>query len=885
MKLNNISIRTRFFLLLTGTVIFWLIAGLFALSLMDKLSRYQGIDRKIGTLHREILRMENSVQYFYSYDLPSESFHESGRSEGLSRFTGAIRNAGSLLGELKNEAGISGNPVIRQKLNKLLEYLEGTDDLMKTMVDRTRQRGWKEYGLNGVLEAQIKEFETGLSRGTGQQWQDLLSGARLYLAAPGSVQLNALLNRINEMRSTLPGTPAGPAARSAGTGSMISFLDNLRELLQMDLELGTTRYEGLRSRVSGSIRILDEEAEALAVLFSIEHQNRIRQIRWGMISLVLLSASIYAILLYLFSRSIRRGLHALGEFTSKLVEGRFPENSPADGNDEFSVISGHLGEFVQSLKNKAGFAAQLAGGKNPAPLQALGPEDSLANSLINLQKSLQSARMEEEKHQKARDERRWTSEGMAKFGDILRIHNKDTISLSENVIRELVNYLNASAGGIFLVNRQEEEPLLELVACFAYDRKKHLKQGFRFGEGLVGTCAIEKEKIFLTEIPEDFIQIVSGLGESKPGCLLLIPLQLEDVTLGVIEIASLKTFANFEIDFVENLAGSIASAVSTVQMNMRTALLLEQSQQQARDMAKQEEIMRQNMEELQTTQEESARRESEISGILNGIHNSSLVAEFNMQEELISMNDKFLQLLELQQTQLIGRKYNEIVGVSRHTDSYREFWQGISEGNTITRIDKIAVLTGHEVWLRQTFTPIRDKDGNPFKVLNIAADITETVEQKESLEKQSGEIRRANIEMKSFSDAVDQALIKCVYSPAGQILEVNENFENVTGFTEKELLGKNNRAFLQRIEKEQFDRIWDDILKDKPYSGVIRRTKPTGEEVWLMSTFTPVKDENGNIFKVFFLGQDITERKLKYQLLEEANREIERLRRQLDEKK
>ena len=63
---------------------------------------------------------------------------------------------------------------------------------------------------------------------------------------------------------------------------------------------------------------------------------------------------------------------------------------------------------------------------------------------------------------------------------------------------------------------------------------------------------------------------------------------------------------------------------------------------------------------------------------------------------------------------------------------------------------------------------------------------------------------------------------------------------------------------------------------------VIRRTKPTGEQVWLMSTFTPVKDEYGNVFKVFFLGKDITERKLKYQLLEEANKEIDRLRKELD---
>ena len=64
---------------------------------------------------------------------------------------------------------------------------------------------------------------------------------------------------------------------------------------------------------------------------------------------------------------------------------------------------------------------------------------------------------------------------------------------------------------------------------------------------------------------------------------------------------------------------------------------------------------------------------------------------------------------------------------------------------------------------------------------------------------------------------------------------------------------------------------------------MIRRTKPTGEEVWLMSTFTPVRDEGGTIYKVYYLGQDITERKLKYQLLEEANNEIERLRERLNE--
>ncbi len=71
------------------------------------------------------------------------------------------------------------------------------------------------------------------------------------------------------------------------------------------------------------------------------------------------------------------------------------------------------------------------------------------------------------------------------------------------------------------------------------------------------------------------------------------------------------------------------------------------------------------------------------------------------------------------------------------------------------------------------------------------------------------------------------------------------------------------------------------MLKDKTYEGAIRRTKPTGEEAWLMSTFSPVKDESGVIYKIYFLALDITEKRLKYSLLEEANKEVDRLRDEL----
>lgn len=882
MNIQNISIRSRFLLLLCCSVLFWGLAGFVLLSQLEQIARIQETRRVIDRLPDRILTLENSIHSFYLSDLTSESFHETGRSEGIARFNHTCLETYTLCRELKDDPVLRGKPLIQQKLDHLMEYLNNTETLLETFADKCRERGWGSYGLNGVLTGQAEALQSFPE--SGSAIRELLSELQPYLRSPDGRRMNSLRTRIRSTEFPFAGTGPDSPDQAPENITIPDFLNNIRNLLQLDQELGFTEFEGIRSQIRHSLRILQDDSTALSVVFGIRAETQIRKIRWILIGIILFSAALYAAALYFLSRTINRHLRNLIKSMDELAAGRFPEIPPSQGTHEFSGLSRRLDDFIRNLENKALFAADLAEGKDPEPLQPLSRDDSLGNSLIGLEQNLQAARTEEERHRISREQRRWANEGVAKFSDILRIYNNDICTLAEKVIEELIKSLDASAGGIFLLDSESDEPLLDLVASFAYDRRKYLQKSYRIGEGLVGTCAIEKDKIFLSEIPEDYLNIASGLGESRPSCLLLMPLQLEEATLGVIEIASLRVFEGFEIEFVENLAGSIASAVSTVQMNMQTARLLEQSQQQAREMAEQEEIMRQHVEELQATQEESARRESEISGILNGINNSSHVAEFNMDEELISINDKFLDLLNAQRSQLMGKKYHEIAGMNRHTESYRQFWQELSEGKTVSRIDKIALLTGNDIWLRQTFTPIPDKDGNPFKVLNIAADITETVEQKESLERQSAEIRRTNIEMKSFNDAVDQALIKCVYSPAGQILEVNENYEHATGFTAREMLGKNNRVFLQRVEKEHFDKIWDDILKDKPYSGVIRRTKPTGEEVWIMSTFTPVKDENGNVFKVFYLGQDITERKLKYQLLEEANREIDRLRKQLDER-
>jgi PAS domain-containing protein len=131
------------------------------------------------------------------------------------------------------------------------------------------------------------------------------------------------------------------------------------------------------------------------------------------------------------------------------------------------------------------------------------------------------------------------------------------------------------------------------------------------GEGLVGRCYIEAEPIYLLEIPDNYITITSGLGDTPPRCLLLVPLKVDKEVNGVIELASLQPIAQYKIDFVQKVAESIASTLKAARVNERTAKLLGQTKLQAEEMAAAEEEMRQNLEELQSTQEEMARVQEE----------------------------------------------------------------------------------------------------------------------------------------------------------------------------------------------------------------------------------------------------------------------------------
>jgi methyl-accepting chemotaxis protein len=440
----------------------------------------------------------------------------------------------------------------------------------------------------------------------------------------------------------------------------------------------------------------------------------------------LIGLMLLTIVIWIIAKNITDPVIKVTNILKNLAKGKISESliMEVSTNDEVGEMTQALNTSIRDLNNKAEFANQIGTGNIDYNLELASDEDILGKSLLNMRSSLLKARSEDEKRQAEDKKRQWANEGLAKFAEILRNNNDNITILANNIIKNLVYYLNANQGGLFVHNEQEKHAVIfELLAAFAYDTEKFLKKEIELGEGLVGTCASEKQTIYLTEVPQDYIQITSGLGGANPSSLLFVPLKIENDILGVIEIASFNKFKKHEIEFAEKAAESIASALKSVRINTTTTYLLEQSQQQAEEMAAQEEEMRQNMEELQATQEESSRRSDEFSGLLQGIDRFLLKAEFSLDATLINANDLFIDKFKYTLSEAIGMEAEEFIA-KRDITKFQKILNTVMGGKSHQEITYLKNKKGEELKLITFFTPVIINETFE-KILLLAIDISD----------------------------------------------------------------------------------------------------------------------------------------------------------------
>ncbi|MFM8743261.1 MAG: PAS domain S-box protein [Cytophagales bacterium] len=424
---------------------------------------------------------------------------------------------------------------------------------------------------------------------------------------------------------------------------------------------------------------------------------------------------------YLLNRSITIPINFIRDIVVKLGRGELVEGTKKSfSDDEIGEMAKATDTLVNGLKATTQFAENIGKGNYASDFAPLSDHDVLGNALINMRNNL--ARVAEEDRKRA-----WTTEGLAKFAEILRSNNTDVQKLCDEIIGSLVKYLKANQGALYIIDDvgDDEEPTMSLMACYAWDKKKRMNQKIHIGEGLAGQAWQEKDMIYLTDVPQNYIRITSGLGDANPTAILIMPLKTNDHIFGVLEIASFSTMGEHEIEFVRRIAESTASTVNSVKVNARTSKLLAESQQMTEEMRAQEEEMRQNMEELQATQEEMLRGQGESSSIVALVNENFATIEFDTEGNILKANENFLKTMGYELREIQGEHHRIFMPKDeRNSEAYRQFWKDLSDGKMKSGEFKRVNKKGEEIWIFGTYAPISGVNGQIVRLLKIAQNIT-----------------------------------------------------------------------------------------------------------------------------------------------------------------
>ncbi|MGO8880254.1 MAG: response regulator, partial [Desulfomonilaceae bacterium] len=261
-----------------------------------------------------------------------------------------------------------------------------------------------------------------------------------------------------------------------------------------------------------------------------------------------------------------------------------------DVTDNVNLLAGNLTSHIRSIAEVA-TAVTKGDLTRSVVVEAKGEVSELKDNVNEMIRNLRETTT-------AKAEQDWLKTNLNKFTRTLQ-GQRDVKSVAQLLLSELAPLVSAQHGVFYNMETMDSKPMLKLASTYGYKERKNLAKQWLIGEGLVGQCAYEKQRILLSQVPADYIQITSGLGEATPLNIVVLPVIFEAEVKAVIELASFQRFSDIHLSFVEQLTDSLGIILNNIEATMRTEDLLTQSQSLAGELQSQQEELQQTNEELE----------------------------------------------------------------------------------------------------------------------------------------------------------------------------------------------------------------------------------------------------------------------------------------------
>ena len=322
-------------------------------------------------------------------------------------------------------------------------------------------------------------------------------------------------------------------------------------------------------------------------------------------------------------KGIISSISKIKEAADRMAKGDVEVVLDIRAKDELGELARSFNQMISVTKDFSGIADTIGKGDYSPVIKPRSDKDTLGIALDNMKNNLQSLAKENEI-------RTWFLTGNSELNNKMR-GEKEVRTLAQDVIIQIASSLKAQIGAIYLSKNAH----FELVGSYAFQYRKDNANTFKLGQGLVGQAALEKRPILFSELPEDYIRINSGLGNSIPKNIIVFPFLYDDEVKGVVEIGSAQEFSDLDMQFLTMVGENIGIAFNAAQSRSQLKELLEETQRQAEELEAQQEELKQSNEELQEKTELLERSEAELKAQQEELQqtNEELEEKANLLEE------------------------------------------------------------------------------------------------------------------------------------------------------------------------------------------------------------------------------------------------------------
>ncbi|WP_026999108.1 GAF domain-containing protein [Eisenibacter elegans] len=664
MAKKRFGIRKKLFLAFSTLIALSGTIGLLAVVFLNHIATHQRLQNSADELLVKTLELRQAEQAYLLNDSKSQKYLQTGQSTQLAAFEDLYQEAVYRTQELERSE-ISARLGLQGQIQHIQQSLKKYNELFIRLSDKLFQRGFKDEGIEGQLRALAHELEA-LDTLPQRYILAIRRHEKDFLMRKNPEDIRRLYAQVELMTNAYAGDPVIRR-------TIEEYRKKLVQLYQIEEEIGLDSQSGLSGQMATLVGQLEDDLSQLHYRI-IQETNfiiwRSLFVLLGVGLLMLLAA--VGFVLY-FTHAFSRPLIILDKVAQSVTQGLKNQDQVLESiraNDEIGSLATSLRQMLITLKEKIRQANE------------------------------RSEKLEE--FAKGEAQRNWHNEGLAIFNEIFRKNHLDLHGQAFEIIAQLVKYTQSVQGGILIVKNPQntdEEPVLELTACYAYERRKYLQKHIRMGEGLIGSVWREGDTALITDIPQDYAQITSGLGKARPNSLLIVPLRHEDKVEGVIELISFREFGQHEIHFVETLSDKIASVFTSIQAQERTRRLLAATEAMAHKAQEREEKLKKQIEnyehwvrqfepKLQAASEEALLYQAIINKVFDGL----IITDEKF--SITKVNHYILKRFGYSREELVGQSvdvlietdYNNIIDLreKRFKLSYRSFRRSVA-GKVIDR--------------------------------------------------------------------------------------------------------------------------------------------------------------------------------------------------------